>query len=76
MNAIDYMERGREAYRRGRVIIAGTIARKFWQRAAFIDGYRAERAAWLAANPGADELGEAARRNSDWCRSMIVGGDA
>lgn len=71
MNRAAHMERGREAYRRGRVIIAGTIAPRYWQRRAFIAGYTAEREAWRAANPGRDEWEAAAARNAAWCRGMV-----
>ena len=70
MNRAAHMERGREAYRRGRVIIAGTIAPRLWQRRAFIAGYLAEREAWRAAHPGAEP--EAAKRSADYCRAMIA----
>lgn len=71
MNREHYEKLGREAYRNGRVIIPGEISPRFWQRRAFIAGYTSERAAWRARNPGADELGEAAKRNATWCKSMV-----
>lgn len=72
MNRQYHENKGREAYQRGRVIIHGTIAPRFWQRRAFIAGYLAEREAWRAAHPGADEWAEAAKRSADYCRAMIA----
>ena len=73
MNRDGYMAQGRVAYRRGRIILPGTIAPRCWQRRAFIAGYTAERAAWREANPAADEWEEAAKRSAAFCRSMLRG---
>lgn len=72
MNARDYKEMGREAYRRGRVIIPGSTPARFWQRRAFVAGYMEERNAWRAHNPGADEFGEMRERNAAWCKGMMA----
>lgn len=65
-----YREKGREAYRAGIVRIAIAEPRG-WQQKAERAGYDEARAAWKAANPGADEFEAMAEKNREFCMRAI-----
>lgn len=66
-----YREKGREAYRAGIVRIAIAEPRG-WQQKAERAGYDEARAAWKAANPGADELEAMAEKNRQFCMRALA----
>ena len=69
-DAAYYRGIGRAAYEAGIVVMHG--APRSWQHAARIAGYKAARAQWQGANPGADEWAAMAEKNRAFCASALA----